>query len=77
MRKHCRPQFTRIHNILSSKEEEMEVCVYFSTLDYMISRINVIFNQDTMNLIRINENLFVLNVNSNDISVLSSEFDLI
>ena len=61
---------------MSSKEEEMKVSVYFSTLDHMISGINIRFNQETMNMIQSIENLLTLNINSNDISVLSTAFDL-
>jgi len=61
---------------MSSKEEEMKVSVYYSTLDHMISGINIRFNQETMNMIQSIGNLLVLNINSNDISVLSTAFHL-
>jgi len=61
---------------MSSKEEEMKVSVYYSTLDHMISGINIRFNQETINMIRSIGNLLILNINSNDITVLSAAFDL-
>lgn len=64
---------------MSSKEEEIKVSVYYSTLDHiMISGINIRFNQETINMIRSIGNLLILilNINSNDITVLSAAFDL-
>ena len=43
---------------MSSKEEEMKVSVYYSTLDHMISGINIRFNQETINMIRSIGNYF-------------------
>lgn len=67
---------TKIDNYMSSKEEEMKVSVYYSTLDHMISGINIRFNQETINMIRSIGNLLILNININDITVLSAAFDL-
>ncbi|XP_060846280.1 zinc finger MYM-type protein 1-like [Rhopalosiphum padi] len=61
---------------MSSKEEEMKVSVYYSTLDHIISGINIRFNQETINMIRSIGNLLILNINSIDITVLSAAFDL-
>lgn len=59
---------------MSTKEEEMKVCVYFST---MINGINIRFNQETMIMIQSVGNLLILNINNNNIiSVLSTAFDL-
>lgn len=61
---------------MSSKEEEIKVSVYYSTLDHMISGIIIRFNQEIMNMIQSIGNLLILNINNNDISVLSTTFDL-
>jgi len=54
----------------------MKVFIYYSTLDYIICGINIKFNQEIMKMIQSIGNLFILNINSNDISVLSKTFDL-
>lgn len=61
---------------MSSKEDEMRVSVYFSTLDQMISGINIRFNQGTMNMIKSVGSLLILKVDNNDIFVLSAAFDI-
>lgn len=45
---------------MSSKKEEIKGSVYFSILDHMISIINIIFNQETMNIIQSIENVLII-----------------
>lgn len=61
---------------MDTKEEEMRITVYNVTLDQMIHGINLIFSQETLNMIKSIANVLELNVDNNDITILTKAFGL-
>lgn len=58
-----------------TKEQEIRK-VYYSTLDNMISALNIRFNQETIDIIKSVGMLLTLQISSDDINILTDAFDL-
>lgn len=61
---------------MDTKEEEMRITVYNATLDQMIHGIHLRFSQETLNMIKSIGNVLELNVDDNDITILTKAFGL-
>lgn len=68
--------FSSTQNFMDTKEEEMRITVYNVTLDQMINGIDLRFSQETLNMIKSIANALELNVDDNDITILTKTFHL-
>ncbi|CAI6366083.1 unnamed protein product [Macrosiphum euphorbiae] len=68
--------FSSTQNFMDTKEEEMRITVYNVTLDQMINGIDLRFSQETLNMIKSIANVLELNVDDNDITILTKTFHL-
>ncbi|XP_050059714.1 zinc finger MYM-type protein 1-like [Aphis gossypii] len=68
--------FSNTQHFMDTKEEEMKITVYNATLDQMINGINLRFSQETLNMIKSISNVLELNVDDNDITILTDAFGL-
>ena len=54
------------------KEEEMRITVYNATLEEMINGTNLKFSKETLNMIKSIANVLELNLDDNNITILTS-----
>lgn len=68
--------YSNTQHFMDTKVEEMRITVYNLTLDQMTNGINIRFSQKTLDMIKSVANLLELNIDDNDITILTKTFNL-